>query len=68
MSGALRLLDFKDRGPVVLVEHLAGEEIIHDADRVRHLRTLYGALQGEALSLEESAHVLRKVRKDYRDE
>ncbi|MDA2812016.1 helix-turn-helix transcriptional regulator [Nocardiopsis sp. RSe5-2] len=68
MSGALRLLDFKDRSPVALVEHLAGEEIIHDSDRVRHLRTLYGALQGEALSLEESAHVLRKIRKDYRDE
>ncbi|CAM3559442.1 helix-turn-helix transcriptional regulator [Nocardiopsis gilva] len=67
MSGPLRLLDFHDRSPVALVEHLVGEEVVDDSNRfrVRHCRTLFGALQAEALSLSESASMLKKIREDY---
>ncbi|MBB6171953.1 transcriptional regulator with XRE-family HTH domain [Nocardiopsis mwathae] len=65
MSGPLRVLDFQDRSPVALVEHLVGEEVIDSPQTVRQCRSLFGALQAEALSLSDSARMLEKLREDY---
>ncbi|TQN27819.1 helix-turn-helix protein [Haloactinospora alba] len=65
MSGPLRLLDFVGRSPVALAEHLVGEEVIDTPDSVRRCRTLFGALQAEALSPTESTRMIRELRKDY---
>jgi transcriptional regulator with XRE-family HTH domain len=65
MSGQFRILSYGDRGPVALVEHLLGEEVIESSEKVRQCQLLYGALQGEALSLTESARMVRKIREDF---
>ncbi|MUL42050.1 helix-turn-helix domain-containing protein [Streptomonospora sp. PA3] len=64
MSGPVRILDFEDRNPVALVEHLMGEEVIQRADPVRKCRSLFGALQAEALSPTDSAKMIKTIRED----
>ncbi len=65
MSGSFRILSFVDRSPVTLTEHLFGEEIIEATENVRRSSILFGALQGEALSLTESAKLVRESREEY---
>ncbi|WP_304452252.1 helix-turn-helix transcriptional regulator [Nocardiopsis sp. YSL2] len=65
MSGGLRVLGFADRPPVALAEHWSGEAVLDDAETVRQAGLLFGALQGDALSLSESEKMIRRIREDY---
>lgn len=65
LSGQFRVLGFGDRSPVTLVEHLMGEEVIESAEQVRRCQLLFGAVQGEALSLTDSATKTRKIREEF---
>lgn len=65
MSGPVRILDFEDRSPVALVEHLVGEEVIQGPDPVRKCRSLFGSLQAEAFSPTSSAKMVRQIREDF---
>jgi transcriptional regulator with XRE-family HTH domain len=67
-SGPLRVLEFPDRSPVALAEHLVGEEIIDSARGVSQCAQLFGCLQGEALPPTESVRLITKIMEEYRNE
>ncbi|MFC3995544.1 helix-turn-helix domain-containing protein [Nocardiopsis sediminis] len=65
LSGPIRILDFADRSPVVLAEHRMGEDVVTAPRKVRQCRSLFGALQAEALSPSESARMITRIREEY---
>lgn len=56
-----RVMGFRDRPPVAYVEHMLGGDMVDQPDDVSRCNTIFGALQGEALSTTASADLIRAV-------
>ncbi len=63
-SGPFRVNTFADRPSVASAEYMTGEAVIEETELVQHCMTVFGLLQGEALSVRHSRDMLRKVLHD----
>jgi transcriptional regulator with XRE-family HTH domain len=66
LSGSFRLMTFREHPPVVYAEHTLGEELVDDAELVSQCNTLFGALQGEALSTSATIDLIHQIRGDLK--
>jgi DNA-binding XRE family transcriptional regulator len=62
-DGSFRVMELRDRRLIGHEEYLSGVNVV-TGPRVNELVTLFGHLQGEALSLEASAELIDAVRKE----
>ncbi|OOC55989.1 MULTISPECIES: helix-turn-helix domain-containing protein [Nocardiopsis] len=62
-AGPFRIYTFPDNPPLASAEYAAGEVLMEDQEVVQRCMTTFGFLQAEALSMEASVELLRKVRK-----
>jgi transcriptional regulator with XRE-family HTH domain len=60
-SGPFRINTFADRPSIASAEYMTGEAVIEDTEKVQHCMTVFGLLQGEALSVRQSLDMLREV-------
>jgi transcriptional regulator with XRE-family HTH domain len=67
MSGALTVLSFFDRQPVVYLENSHSGELVEQAGRVSEYALAFDHLLAQALSPEASARLLRSAMEDHRD-
>ncbi|MEU0242281.1 helix-turn-helix transcriptional regulator [Nocardiopsis sp. NPDC006198] len=63
-TGPFRINSFSDRPAVASAEHMTGEAVIDDAKLVQHCMTVFGLLQGEALSGAQSLDMLKEALED----
>jgi transcriptional regulator with XRE-family HTH domain len=63
LSGSFRIMSLADGRTIGHEEHLSGVHVV-TAPHVNKLVTLFGNLQGEALSTTESKRLLNEIRKD----
>jgi transcriptional regulator with XRE-family HTH domain len=63
-TGPFRINTFADRPAVASAEHMTGEAVIDDAKLVQHCMTVFGLLQGEALSGAQSLDMLKEALED----
>lgn len=63
LSGSFRIMSLADGRIIGHEEHLSGVHVV-TAPRVNKLVTLFGNLQGEALSTTESQRLVNEIRKD----
>ncbi|PSK98974.1 helix-turn-helix protein [Murinocardiopsis flavida] len=61
LLGPFRMYIFKDRPTIASCEHAVDEQVIDDAEQVRRLRGVFGALQAEALCVSESVDLIRRI-------
>ncbi|WP_228979920.1 helix-turn-helix transcriptional regulator [Streptomyces sp. DH12] len=67
MSGALTVLSFLDRQPVVYLENSHSGELVEQAGRVSEYALAFDHLLAQALCPEASARLIRSAMEDHRD-
>lgn len=63
-SGPFRIYTFPDRPLLASAEHMTGEAVIDDPKLVQHCMTVFGLLQGEALTSARSLELLKEALSD----
>ncbi|MEV2274519.1 helix-turn-helix transcriptional regulator [Nocardiopsis sp. NPDC049922] len=61
LSGPFRTYTFSDRPMIATAEYVVDDLVIDDAEQVRYCANLFGAIQSEALSTNDSCELVRQV-------
>ncbi|MGW5879012.1 helix-turn-helix domain-containing protein [Nocardiopsis terrae] len=64
LPGGFRVIVLEDQPAVVAAEHAFDEVLIDDTDQVRHAVSIFGGLQGEALSPRDSLDLIREIQQE----
>ncbi|KOX20829.1 helix-turn-helix transcriptional regulator [Nocardiopsis sp. NRRL B-16309] len=66
-AGPFRIYGFPDKPTLVSAEHMGGEQLMDEMNKVQHCAAVFGLLQSEALSTRESRDLIRKVKEELDD-